>query len=308
MAQERQGSTQGGEQQQQGKSGSSQFASSEGQRQPGQHSEQGQNQMQQGQQQFQQGKQRFQQGQQGGDGQRYGQQRKSTAANLTMTTLRGLGQFYDMQAATTRIMLRAQARAASALGLPDYSRLFEINDERALHLFSDATENLAQFVEQKDDAFTEVPSQVFRMIEQQAIDANERWKHGLEELQHQATESIEELKELSRQQAEEFKRATESLSDVGEETMREGGEQLRATMRQGREAAGRQMEETGEAFGRAAGEMKEAGEEGGKAVEQAAGEVEEGAERSQRVVAGGRPAEPERGGARPRPGATTPRH
>lgn len=239
---------------------------------------------------------------QGGESQQ--KQRKSAAANLTMTTLRGLGQFYDMQAATTRIMLRAQMRAASALGLPDYSRIFEVSDDRATRLFSAATENLAQFVEQEDGSLAEVPSQVIRLFEQQAIDANERWKHGLEELHQQAAESIEELKELSRQQAEEIARATESLSEATEESLREGSEQFRATVRQGREAGIRQAQAIREGAERAASEGEEAVEEGAEGMKESAEEMKEGAPGSRAQAGRSATAEAvERGGSRPRPGA-----
>lgn len=169
---------------------------------------------------------------QGGNGHKH----KSPALNMAASTLRGLGQFYDMQAATARLMLRAQVRAASAFGLPDYSRIFDIGDDRARHLFSTATENLVNFVGQEEEILNEVPTQVFRMMEQQAIDATERWKYGLEELEHQATESVEELRELSRRQAEEFAQASESFVEAAHETMRESGEQYRAAMRQSSEA------------------------------------------------------------------------
>jgi len=107
-------------------------------------------------------------------------QERKTSVNVAVTTLRSLGQFFDMQAATTRTLLRAQMRAASVLGMPDYSRLFQINDDRALRLYSAVTENMAQIFRQADGTFTEVPTQVFRLLEQQAIDATERWKDGLE--------------------------------------------------------------------------------------------------------------------------------
>lgn len=172
-----------------------------------------------------------------------GQKHKSPALNITASALRGMGQFYDMQAATARLMLRAQVRAASAFGLPDYSRIFDIEDERARHLFSSATENLVNFVGQEEEILNEVPSQVFRLMEKQAIDATERWKHGLEELEHQATESVEELRELSRRQAEEFAQASESLAEAAHSTMRESGEHYRAAMRQGSDSGEEPQEE-----------------------------------------------------------------
>lgn len=194
-------------------------------------------------------------------------QSREPAINIAASTLRGIGQFFDMQAATARIMLRAQARAASALGAPDFSRLFQINDDRGTRLFSAATENLSQLMQQVDGPLTEGSSQISRLMEQRAIDLTERWKYGLEELQQQATESIQELKELSRQQAEEMARATESLTAATRETLREGGEQFRATVRQSREMAARQAEMLRQETERAAGEAENASRESHQGAE-----------------------------------------
>lgn len=182
---------------------------------------------------------------------------RQPAANIAVSTLRSLGQFLDMQAATTRIMWRAQARAASAFGAPDYSRLFQVNDDRGQRLFSAATENLTQILQQANGPLTEVPSQIGRMLEQQTINLTERWKHGLEEMQQQATESMKEIKELSLQQAEEMARTTESLTEATRATLREGGEQFRATVRQGREIAAQQAETVRQKTERAAEEVEE---------------------------------------------------
>lgn len=205
-----------------------------------------------------------------------GQKHKSPALNITASTLRGLGQFYDMQAATARLMLRAQVRAASAFGLPDYSRIFDVEDERARHLFSSATENLVNFVGQEEEILNEVPSQVFRLMEKQAIDATERWKTGLEELEHQATESVEELRELSRRQAEEFAQASESFAEAAHSTLRESGEQYRASMRQSGDSADRGEEAEREAMTDDADEdseqIREAGHERGQERGRGSGE------------------------------------
>ena len=195
---------------------------------------------------------------------------RTVASNFTATALRSLGQLYDMQAATARAMLRTQMRTASAFGLPDYSRIFEIGDERALHLYSSATENLVSFVNQADGSLTEIPSQICRLLEQQAIDVTERWKYGLEELQQQASESMRELKELSRQQVEELARASESISSATQSSLREGGEQFRAAVSQGREMVGRQSEAMRKEGERVAGDFQEATRDGAEAAEEGA--------------------------------------
>ena len=195
-------------------------------------------------------------------------QNRSSARNFTASALRSLGRFYDMQAATTRAMLRTQTRAASAFGLPDYSRIFEVADERALHLYSSATENLVSFVNQADGSLTEIPSRFCRLLEQQAIDSNERWKDGLEALRQQAIESMQELRELARQQTDELARAAESISNATQSTLREGGEQFRSAVGQGREMAGRQSEAMRKESERFASNFSEDTQEGRHAAEQ----------------------------------------
>ncbi|NMG67148.1 hypothetical protein GPA19_19590 [Azoarcus indigens] len=172
--------------------------------------------------------------------------RDAIASNFAATTLRSISQFYDLQAATARIMLRTQLRALSAIGMPDYSRLLQVADDRALTLFSATTDNALRFVGQADDTLGQIHSHFSRLLEQQAIGFTERWQNGLEELQQQASESLQELQELTRQQADEMARATDSITDMTQATLREGGEQFRATVRQGlehsRELASRQVE------------------------------------------------------------------
>ncbi|HLO61668.1 MAG TPA: hypothetical protein VK165_01750 [Azonexus sp.] len=208
-------------------------------------------------------------GQEGGSGE--GRQRRSESINMATGALRSFGQFCDMQAATARIMWRAQIRAASAFGLPDYSRMLEVQDDRATRLFSAATDNLVQFVDQEGEVLNEVPSQVFRLFEKQAIDVTERWKYGLKEFQQQATQSLEELKELARQQAEEMSRATEMLSEASTASLRESGEDFRNAARQGREAMSRQGQEMEQEM---RGEEEEGGERGQQGRDQEASSEE----------------------------------
>lgn len=207
---------------------------------------------------------------------------RQPAINLTVSTLRTLGQLFDMQAATARIMWRAQARAASAFGAPDFSRMFQVSDDRGHRLFSAVTDNVSQMLQQVGP-LTEVHSQMGRMFEQGAIDLNERWKIGVEEMQQQAKESILELKELSDQQVEEMARATESLTDATRASLREGGEKFRATVRQGREVAARQAEMMRGEAEQAAGEAEDEGRDG---VEE--GGDREGGQRGQKRSGGGR--------------------
>ncbi|MCK0508359.1 hypothetical protein [Aromatoleum anaerobium] len=185
--------------------------------------------------------------------------------DMAATTLRGFGQLYDMEAASARIFMRAQARALSAMGFPDYSHFFELADERAKRLFSTTTDTLLQSNRHANRTAGEIQRHLGRLWEQQTMDLTEAWQTGLQELQHQATESLDDLKELVRQQADELAMATDSLSESTRETLREGGEQFRATMREGfersRELTGRQAETALRQGEELAEETREAGEE-----------------------------------------------
>ena len=205
-----------------------------------------------------------------GSSRRRGQQespggRGREPVDMTATTLRGFGQLYDMEAASARIFMRAQARAFSAMGFTDYSHLFELPDDRAKRLFSTATDTLLQSNRPANRTAGEIQRHLGQLWEQQTMDLTEAWQTGLQELQHQATESLDDLKELVRQQADEIAMATDSLSESTRETLREGGEQFRATMREGfersRELTGRQAETARHQGEELAEEAREAGEE-----------------------------------------------
>ncbi|HJV24414.1 MAG TPA: hypothetical protein VJ673_01960 [Aromatoleum sp.] len=202
-----------------------------------------------------------------GQGEGRGGRQTEAMSNLAQTTMRSFGQWCDLHAATARVVLRAQLRAAAAFGLPNWASLFELADDRSLRLFSASTDNAVRFAGRMNDTSAEIQGYVIRLLEQQAIDFSERWGYGLEELQRQTAESLEQLKALSRQQADEMARATESLSDATRASLREGGEQFRATVRQGmqfsRDIAERQNDvmntegrQMGEAARGAAGRME----------------------------------------------------
>lgn len=225
---------------------------------------------------------RAEQGNRGNQGNQRGPQtsgrdRAPLGINMTATAMRNLGQLYDMQAATARVVLRAQSRAFSALGLPDYSHLFEVADDRTTRMFSTTAETLLQSANHANSTGGEIQQHLGRLWEQQAMDLTETWRQGLEELQAQGYESLNELKQLVRQQADEMAMATESLTDVTRETLREGGEQFRATVRQGfersREVVGQQAEATRREAERVNDATRQAGEE-------MRGAAAEGAERA----------------------------
>ena len=186
--------------------------------------------------------------------------------NMTAIAARGMGQLYDMQMAATRMLLQTQARAAAAFGIPDYSDLFRVGDDRARRVFATGTEHLFDATQRASDTIRQIQHHMGRLVESNAMNVSESWRHGLEEFATQAEESLQQLQELTRQQADEALRAAESFGEATRESIRQGGEEFRETMRQGAERGREVAAETGEAVraegervaGQARGEEQEA--------------------------------------------------
>lgn len=208
-----------------------------------------------------------------------GQRSQAGAMSVPMIAMRGVGQFYDMQLAATRMLLQTQASAARAFGLPDFSGLFRIDDERAKRVFSSGTEQLLHLARQANETTSEVQRHMGRMMEYHAVNAAENWQRGLEELGAQAEESLEQLKELTRQQAEEAMQVAQDLGKETQRTIREGGEEFRQTMRQGAENTRQFSEEQGEA-------VRHQGEQAGSDIRQGMREGRQAAESGQQQGAG----------------------
>ncbi len=207
---------------------------------------------------------RQQQRQQGG-GQHDGGQQQPSMVNMTAMAARGLGQIYDMQLAASRMLLQTQARAASVFGIPDYSGLFRIGDDRARRVFSTTTDELVEVTQRTSDTVSEIQRHVGRLLEVNAVNMSESWRQGLQEFATQAEDSLEQLQELARQQADEAVRAAQEFSEMTRQTMRQGGEEMRETMRQGAERGREATAEAGEAARQEAERAGQAEQEGERA-------------------------------------------
>jgi hypothetical protein len=184
-------------------------------------------------------------------------QGRHTPVHLTALALRSIGQVYDMNLSAARVLLQTQARAASAIGLPDWSGLFNVVDERARHVFSTGTEQLLDTTQRANEVAAELQREVGRVVETQATTVAQTLQLGLEELGEQTNESLNQLVETARQQAEEAERVAQSLAEEMRTSIQEGGEQMRSSMREGGEQARGGMREAGE---QARGEMQRAQE------------------------------------------------
>jgi DNA anti-recombination protein RmuC len=172
---------------------------------------------------------------------------RQAPVHLTALAVKSLGQVYDMNLSAARVMMQTQARAASAIGLPDWSGWFGAVDERARHVFAAGAEQLVNTAQRASEAAAELQREVGRVVESQTTSVAETFKQGLQELGSQATEGFNQLVQTTRQQAEEAERVASSFNEKLRETMHQGTEQMRDQMRSGQEAFGAQGERAADA-------------------------------------------------------------
>jgi ElaB/YqjD/DUF883 family membrane-anchored ribosome-binding protein len=167
---------------------------------------------------------------------------RHSPVNLTTLAVRSLGQLYDMNLAAARVVMQTQARAASAMGLPDWSGWFESMDERARRVFSTGAEQLVNATQRATEAATELQREVGRVVDSQTATVAQTLQHGLQELGSQANEGLTQLVETAREQAEEAQRTVAEMGEQMRQGIEAGGEQVR----RGREAAVRAVDQIGD--------------------------------------------------------------
>ncbi len=172
---------------------------------------------------------------------------RPSPAQATAIALRSLGQVYDINVATTRVLLQAQARAASAFGWPDWSNLFDQVDDRARHVFSTGAEQLAQAAQRANDAAMELQQQVGRVVQTQAATVAESLQHSLQEIGEQTGEGLRQLCDNARLHAEQAERVAQSAGQEFRDTLREGSAQAREALREGGRQFGDAVRQAGEA-------------------------------------------------------------
>ena len=162
-----------------------------------------------------------------------GQRPSVPGINIAAYAVRGFSQLADMQLAATRLFLQTQARAATSLGLPDYSDLFRVADDRAKQLFTSGTEQLLNTAQQAGSTLSEVQRQVGRIVESQTVTLADTWQRGIEELGAQAEQGLETLSDTTRRQAEEAERVVQQLAETAQESIREAGEAAESEQEEG---------------------------------------------------------------------------
>jgi hypothetical protein len=167
---------------------------------------------------------------------------RHSPANLTTLAVRSLGQLYDMNLAAARVLMQTQARAASAMGLPDWSGWFESVDEGARRVFSTGAEQLVSATQRATEAATELQREVGRVVDSQSATVAQTLQHGLQELGSQASEGLTQLVETAREQAEEAQRTAAEMGEQMRQGIEAGGEQIR----RGRQNAVRAVDQASE--------------------------------------------------------------
>jgi hypothetical protein len=147
--------------------------------------------------------------------------------------MRSFGQLCDLNIAATRLLLRTQARAASALGWPDVSGAFEQVDERVRNVFATGAEQFAKAAELANEAAADLQRQVGRVVETQAVTVAESLQQGLEQWGEQASEGLREITEAARDQAGELERASQEASREVRNTLQEQREREQRERRPG---------------------------------------------------------------------------
>jgi len=133
------------------------------------------------------------------------------SAQITAMAMRGFGQLCDLNIAATRVFLRTQARAASALGWPDLSGVFDQVDERARNVFATGAEQLVQTAQLASEAAADLQRQMGRVVETQAVTVAESLQQGLEQLGEQASEGLRQLCDTARESAEQVERMSQQV-------------------------------------------------------------------------------------------------
>ena len=207
-------------------------------------------------------------------GQLSGGPQRSSTMNVTAFALRSFGKVFDMNMTATRVMLQTQARAASALGWPDLSDVFNRVDEKARSVFSASAEQLAQTAQMPNEAASELQRQVGRVVETQAATVAETLQQGFEELGAHTSESLKQLCDTAREQAEQAERVGESMSQELRDTLRQGGEQMRDALRQSgdelRSTAREGSQQAQDAAHQSGQQLRDAAQEGGEQMRDAA--------------------------------------
>lgn len=107
--------------------------------------------------------------------------------------LRGAGQLYELNVSATRVFLQAQANAAAAFGVPDFSPLFDLATDQTRQLLTAGTEQVLGAARRASDATAEMQRNAGQLMEAQATQAAEQLGRGVQRFNEQAIGNLSQL-------------------------------------------------------------------------------------------------------------------
>lgn len=114
-------------------------------------------------------------------------------ADLAETALRTAQQFCQMNVAATSVMLQAQAQAAGAVGLPDWSALIAIGSEQTRHMLALGTDQLVHAAQHADAMACDLQRNASQLLQDQATRASELVNSSLGQLGEQTREQLDRV-------------------------------------------------------------------------------------------------------------------
>jgi len=142
-----------------------------------------------------------------------GGQQAQAPLQLATFALRALGQACELNLSASRALLQTQARAASAVGWPDWSPLFDAVDEPTRRLLSVNTDQWVTTAQRAGEVASQLQREVERLVETQATNVVQAVEQGLQKLGSQAEQTFDQLAETAQQQAQAMDQIAKRAGD-----------------------------------------------------------------------------------------------
>lgn len=157
--------------------------------------------------------------------------------HLAEAALRSAEQVYDAHVSAARTLWQTQARAAAALGLPDWSSVLECTDERTRQVVSIATEQWLATAQQAHQAWADLSEQLVRTLEHQTAEAAETWQRGLQQWSSTARDGVNQWRDATRQATDAAQRQGDQAAAQWRDANQRAAQEAQERWHQGAEAA-----------------------------------------------------------------------
>jgi len=165
---------------------------------------------------------------------------------VTEVALRGAALLWDLQTEAARNLWRAQARTAAMLGVPDFSGLFHVGDDRARNLFTTSAEQVLNSARNARETVVEVQRQIGRLAEQHTIGLTEEVRDNIQQIGRRTEQGLQEIKQMAVQQADQVSNDMREGQQRGNGGDEAGRDEQQGSDEQTRNQAGRQGQEAGQ--------------------------------------------------------------